>query len=333
MPTIGKPRSNAEARYQRIQMAKLTDAKLIDEAENKIRGNLLNDMTGFVPDSKVKNLKDHNKMGKTEFLELLTHQLQNQDPLNPMDQTKMTAELAQFSQLEQLTNLNTKFDGISRNDNMEAKFYGAGFVGKEVVTRGNSVHLGTEGKADVLFKIPQEAARLLVRIHDSKGNQVGEVWKQNVGRGNQNFTWDGMGMDGTRQPEGNYQTTVFAWDEANVAIKTETVVTGVVESVYFENGETVLNVDGKKVFLRDVDSFHTEGTTKKNAQKMNNAKNNLPAATQKQQVPGQTQNLPTAQNGEQNLRLNSKVNRPQAMNSYRGQSAEPTTGLTSVYDE
>ena len=49
-------------------------------------------------------------MGKDEFLKLLTVQLKNQDPMNPMEQGKMAAELAQFSQLEQLSNLNTSFD-------------------------------------------------------------------------------------------------------------------------------------------------------------------------------------------------------------------------------
>jgi flagellar basal-body rod modification protein FlgD len=322
MPTMGKPLSAQEKRYQQIQMAKNTNARNQDEAERKVRGDLLNDLTGFVPDNKVKNIKNPNQMGKDEFLKLLTHQLQNQDPLNPMDQTKMTAELAQFSQLEQLANLNTKFDGLSRNDKMEAKFYGAGFVGKEVVTAGNSVKLGDEGKADVIFTLPQEAARVLVRIHDGKGNQVGEVWKENIGRGNQTFTWDGKGMDGTRQPAGDYRTSVFAWDAGNAAIKTETKVTGVVESVYFENGETVLQVDGKKVFLRDVDSFHTPGASKK-----------IGMNTQNQQVRRGAQNFPTAQNSQQNLRLKGNVNKPAAIDSYRQQTGEPTTGITSVYDE
>jgi flagellar basal-body rod modification protein FlgD len=315
MPQMGRPISREEARYQKIQMAKKTNARNQDEAERKIRGKLLNDLTGFVPENKVKNIKNPGQMGKDEFLKLLTHQLQNQDPLNPMDQSKMTGELAQFSQLEQLANLNTKFEKVSQNDAIEAKFYGAGFVGKEVVTQGNSLSLGESGRADVLFHLPQEAARVMVRVHDSKNNIVGQVWKENIGRGNQTFTWDGIGLDGSRQPAGEYYVSVAAWDNGNNQIKAETKATGVVESVFFENGETVLKVDGRKVFLRDVDSFHLPGT--KNRQLNRNA-----------------QNLPSAQSLKNELRSNSNINKPQALNSYKAQaSGEPTTGLTSVYDE
>src|SRR5690606_27797084 len=105
---------------------------------------LLNKITGFKPKT-VFDKEDKTKMDKDGFLKLLTHQLQNQDPMKPMDQGKLSSELAQFSQLEQLSNLNSKFDKLGRNAQVEDQFYGASFLGKEVVTSGSSMKIKEDG--------------------------------------------------------------------------------------------------------------------------------------------------------------------------------------------
>ena len=106
MPEIGRPVSNQEQQYKAVTIGpKQMERKAQDEA--KQREQLINNATGYKPKSIYQD-KPHNQMGKDEFLKLLTYQLQNQDPMNPMDQSKMTGELAQFSQLEQLSNLNSK---------------------------------------------------------------------------------------------------------------------------------------------------------------------------------------------------------------------------------
>ena len=90
-------------------------------------------------------------MGKDEFLKLLTVQLQNQDPLKPVDQKKFAADLAQFSQLEQLANMNTKLDSMNENVPVESKFYGASFLGKIVTTSGSTImHDGKPGKSNII---------------------------------------------------------------------------------------------------------------------------------------------------------------------------------------
>src|SRR5690606_35259803 len=120
------------------------------------------------------------------------HQLQNQDPMKPMDQEKLGADLAQFSQLEQLTNLNSKFDKFGQNAQTQDQFYGASFLGKEVVTTGNSMKIKEDGGAgDIIFNLEKDASKVLVRLYDSKNTMVGGMWKENIGRGNQTFNWDG----------------------------------------------------------------------------------------------------------------------------------------------
>ncbi len=198
----------------------------------------------------------HNELGKDEFLKLLTHQLQNQDPLNPMEQNKFAGELAQFSQLEQLTNLNEKFDQFNKDPELLRKTQGASFLGKKVVTSGNSTFFGGEGKdADILFSLEEPAKDVMIRILDDKNNISGEIWKKNLSKGPQLISWDGERPDGVLAKEGNYKVVVKAWDEMSGEVDVESQQEGIVESVSFDDGEMILGIDGKKVYLRDVAQF------------------------------------------------------------------------------
>ena len=330
MPQMGRPLSNQERGFREVTIAK-PDPSNRKDLSPKEKERLLNKITGY----KAKNDlyvdgKEHNKMGKDEFLKLLTHQLQHQDPLKPMEQGKMAAELAQFSQLEQLANLNTKFDGLNKNANIKDKVYGASFLGKEVVTQGRSLNFEGEGKdADILFTLPKPAAKALVRIYDSKNNMVGEIWKENLGRGNQNVMWDGTALDGSPSAAGEYSVNVLAWDRFSEPMNVETKVKGNVESVFFENGETVLMVDGKKVFLRDVDSFHVPGKTKDIALKDDKpAISESLAGVEIQPAKSNPTNLPIAGRSNSGVKLNSV----KPVDAYKANNQAVGTGLTNVYD-
>ena len=341
MPQIGKPFNPREnARRQAFRNVGIAESPVRREAKEiaaREKERLLNKITGYKPKNDlIVDGKKHNQLGKDEFMKLLSAQLKNQDPLDPMKQDKMAAELAQFSSLEQLTNLNKKFDKFGRNDAVEDKFYGASFLGKEVVTSGSTMkHNGPGTQSDILFSLPKPASKVLVRIFDSKNSMVGEIWKENVGRGNQTFTWDGYQLDKSEATPGDYRTQVFAWDEFSEPMEAKTKNTGVVESVFFENGETVLQVDGKKVFLRDVDSFHVPGTR---APEQKSSTQALKEALRQKgpsldQVMGKNVE---ANNAAKNLPLatdqQAKVNLKRA-NMVKAYENEPTTGITSVYDE
>ncbi len=220
-------------------------------------GDQLNDMAGIRPDQKFVDPKEHNKLGKDGFMKLLSHQLANQDPMKPMDQKQFAADLAQFSQLEQLTNMNTKMDGMQKNDTTESKFMAASFIGKEVMSKGTSVKYdGVSRNTTLPFHLNKAAKNILVRIYDSKNQLISQIEKESMGEGSQSVNWDGMQLDGAPAVKGDYRIDVTAYDESMNKFKGETKSTGLVTGVHFENGEAVLELDrGKKVFLRDVESF------------------------------------------------------------------------------
>ncbi len=245
------------------------------ESNRQYDEKLMNELTGQKPKTVYKNGR-HNEMGKNEFLKLLSHQLKNQDPMNPMDQNKFAADLAQFAQLEQLSNMNSKFDKLNPNVGMEDKYYGASFLGKKVVTNGSSVNYKGNGEdADIYFNLPDKADKVVVRVLDKQGNIITEQWKEKLSAGAHKTSWDGNDLAGNPENAGEFRIAVQAWDETGGLIPAHTKIEGLVESVFFENGETVFIVDGRKVFMRDIDSFHVP-----DAKKEMQVKNNTPQKTQ-----------------------------------------------------
>lgn len=295
MPEMGRPVSNQGAEFRQATIApRALNTKV--KSDDQLSEELINKATGQKPKSVYKD-GPHNQLGKDEFLKLLTFQLQNQDPLNPMDQQKMTGELAQFSQLEQLSNLNNKFDKANQNQMIQDKFFAASFVGKEVVTSGSTLKLKEEGEsADVLFKLDGDASKVVIRVLDEKNQIIGETWKENMSHGAHQVTWEGVTLDGQPAAKGNYKAVVKAWDKNGQEVMAQTHATGVVQSVSFEDGEPMLTVDGQKVYLRDVATFQ------------------LPKNNRVQQA------LPTAQDLNGKLPSNRLVNPQQAANSYAEQN-------------
>ena len=205
---------------------------------------------------KYKKVSDHVQMGKDGFLQLLTHQLANQDPLNPMDSDKISAELAQFSQLEQLTSINESINqGQKKSDSVGDRFYSATLLGKKVSsTSTNFTFAGRPIELPVHLK--EAAQNLMLRIYDSRGQIVGQIEKDNLVPGDHRFAWDGISFDGQMITPGEYTFEVLAWDQTGMKLEVDGKSTGTVTGVNFIGDEIILEIDGKqKVSLKDIESF------------------------------------------------------------------------------
>jgi flagellar basal-body rod modification protein FlgD len=190
-------------------------------------------------------------------MKLLAHQLKHQDPMKPMDQKDFSSNLAQFSQLEQLTAMNKKMDGLTNNNANEKRVQGASFLGKNVVTAGTTIDYAGDGKdANLPFHLERPAKNVIIHIYDNKNAMIGKIEKQDLPKGMQDITWDGIGVDNQIAPKETYHYDVVAFDDKNEKFFGTTRAQGTVTGVHFENGETIFNLaDGKKVFLKDVESF------------------------------------------------------------------------------
>ncbi|MFZ5861436.1 MAG: flagellar hook assembly protein FlgD [Nitrospirota bacterium] len=191
-------------------------------------------------------------MGEHAFLRLLTTQLQYQDPLNPMDNTEFVTQLAQFSQLEQTTDLNQRMD--SSLDYLAAlNTYGAaGLLGREVQVSGNGVALGSERPASLRYRLDETAARVGIRVVDSAGSTVRllDVGAQDAG--SHTVSWDGRDGNGRLLPNGAYTYEVGAVNAASEPVRSAQFTVGRVTGVSTDNGVVSLTVNGERVPASDV---------------------------------------------------------------------------------
>ncbi|RPJ66131.1 MAG: flagellar hook assembly protein FlgD [Alphaproteobacteria bacterium] len=255
MPMIGRAGMESRNSYSDIAIKRSEPGQ--GQAVDPKIGDELNKMVGVKPEQRFVNKKDHETLGKDGFMKLLAHQLKNQDPMKPMDQKDFSSNLAQFSQLEQLTAMNKKFDGLTANNDNEKRFQGASYLGKKVVTSGTTIEYSGEGNnVELPFHLDRPAKNAMIRIYDTKNQIVGKVDQEDLGKGQQAVVWDGIGLDGQLAPKDTYHFEVIAFDNNNEKFMGATRAEGTVTGVRFENGETILDVaGGKKVFLKDVESF------------------------------------------------------------------------------
>jgi flagellar basal-body rod modification protein FlgD len=191
------------------------------------------------------------ELGRNDFLNLLVAQLQYQDPLNPMDSTDFTAQLAQFSSLEQLTNMSTQLEELTAAQTSVTNAQAVAYIGRTVLSNGNATHI-TDGTADPLQLVLDAAAEdVFVSIYDDTGalRSTFNTDRMTAGRGS--VEWDGIDMNGNALPDGNYWFEVSAVDTAGEDVGVYPLSSGVVSGVGFEDGEARLVVNG---LLMSIDS-------------------------------------------------------------------------------
>lgn len=186
-----------------------------------------------------------------QFLSLLTTQLQNQDPLAPMDSTEFTNQLVQFSQVEQQINQNKKLDSLVQLQLSNAFSASLGYVGLDVRYLSSEFPYDGQTPVDVSYAITGDAVSARVNVMDSAGKLVysGNV---DADSGSHNFVWDGKSTGGAQLPEGTYSIRIDALDADDAPVKTSTVVTGRVRGVETQNGSIFLLVGDRAVSLANI---------------------------------------------------------------------------------
>jgi flagellar basal-body rod modification protein FlgD len=148
------------------------------------------------------------------FLKILTTQLKNQDPLNPMDNAQMTSQLAQINTISGIEKLNTTLSSLLDIYNSGQAMQAAGMVGKNVLTAGNDLPLSA-GQAVGGVSLSGPADQVTVSILDSAGNVLQSEQLGARQAGNFAFTWDGKKSDGSQLADGRYSFRIDAVQGGN----------------------------------------------------------------------------------------------------------------------
>ena len=168
-------------------------------------------------------------LGQSDFLGLLVAQLKNQDPLNPSDPTQFTSQLAQYSQLEQLFNLNDSMGNLSTAQNNSERLSSLSLIGQDVVVEGANFSLG-KSPVQIGYKGDGTATDIKLRIQDSTGKTVATLAAKDLSTGSHYLTWNGQDASGNMLTSGTYTVAVDAKNGASAATVTPLVratVTGI----------------------------------------------------------------------------------------------------------
>ena len=192
------------------------------------------------------------ELDKDAFLSLLITQLQNQDPLNPTDSVEFTAQLAQFSSLEQLGNVNENLELLQIFQASINNSQAVSLIGKEITAYGNSLNFVSGQPAGCDFKLDGDAGVVAVSIYDHTGEFIKSFESQNLIAGQHTLYWDGTDQNGSPAASGNYTFEVMAADANGNIIQTTTFFSGEVNKVIFENNTTYLISKDQRVALGDI---------------------------------------------------------------------------------
>lgn len=151
------------------------------------------------------------------FLTLLTSQLQNQDPLSPMDSTAFTQQLVQFSQVEQQIRTNQNLEGLVGQYQAASAGAALSYLGKDAIIEADDTYLAG-GAANWAYSLPEAATDLTINVKDASGRTVYSTTTAQRGAGEHLFTWDGTKTNGTTAADGVYTLEVEAQNSSDVDI-------------------------------------------------------------------------------------------------------------------
>lgn len=197
-------------------------------------------------------MKQSMGMNKDDFLKLFITQLQNQDPLNPMDGTEQISQLAQLTQVEQSYNTNSNLQSIVNALGASSALSAISFVGSEVTATGSQVSL-TEGvSTQVTFAMPKSAEQVSVNIMNANGEVVRTLSGGVTAAGESTLAWDGKDANGTQLSTGIYSVAVAGVDAAGNTFAGSPFVRGTVEGINFSGSSPLMNIAGLEIPFSDL---------------------------------------------------------------------------------
>lgn len=214
--------------------------------------NVINNTTN----SSTPATKGKSAMGKDDFMKLMIAQLKYQDPMNPMDGSQYSAQLAQFSSLEQLTNLNDfvkqSIDANylltqSVNNTMSATL-----IGKEVKLTGTDIQNSGQTKCSYGYTLPADASSVDIKIYNEQGALVKTINDEKTSAGTHKLSWDFTDNNGVRVPVGKYSIKIEAKTMGNEDMTIDTFKTGTIDGIRFTESGAMLLVDGVEYKPSDI---------------------------------------------------------------------------------
>lgn len=214
----------------------------------------LNTISNF--NSNLKGVKGKSTLGKDDFMNLMIQQLKFQDPMNPMNGSEFAAQLAQFSSLEQLSNIKD-----SLNSSIEANFQltqsinntmTAALIGKEAKINGSTFEYSGQDEINFGFKLNEKAKSVSIKIYDKDNVLIKTLENLPNTSGEHKLSWDFTDNNGSKVSKGEYHFEVDAKDLNDKKLTVSTYTIGTINAVRFTDNGTKIVVDGAEYNLSDI---------------------------------------------------------------------------------
>lgn len=234
------------------------DDKDIGEVLNKI-----SDPNWVDPQKKIRTT-GNNQLDKEAFMKLLLTQMKNQDPMNPMESHEMATQLAQFTSLEKLTNIDDSIRAQTKAAEPGLNFDSLKLIGK--VVGGDSANILRENDDEIhsiRLNALGDVKDLQVEIRDEGGQTIRTLNKSRVSQGRVDIEWNGLLEDGQKARAGNYKVIASGIGTNGRGVGIETGFEGVVTGVTFGKGGPTLMVGNQKVIMSDIKNIADPVETEK----------------------------------------------------------------------
>jgi len=197
------------------------------------------------PNSQIQS--DKSSLGKDDFMTLLVAQLQAQDPTNPMDAQDFSAQLAQFSTVEQMFNVNDNLVTLQESQIALNNTSALNLIGKTVNSTGDSFGYAEGAPVDLKYNLSADAEKVTIDILNGSNQLIATVEQSDIKAGEGLYTWSGLDSQGDEVPAGDFTFNASAQDSRGNSIPVKTLSSGNVSEVIFDQGISYAIVKGVKV--------------------------------------------------------------------------------------
>ncbi len=195
---------------------------------------------------------DRTNLGQEDFLMLMMTQLKNQDPMKPMENGEFLGQMAQFSAVKGINDLQGSFAKLSESLSGNQTLQATNLIGKSVLTAGGETRLAAGGKIAGAVELTSSASTT-INVYNSAGTLVRKIPLGMKAAGLVDFTWDGRTQSGAQAPAGGYVLKAETKDAKGQAIEVPVLLSTRINSVDLANGKVQVNTeDGRSIALSAV---------------------------------------------------------------------------------
>ncbi len=228
---------------------------------------MINEISGASAGSNSANQSKNTEksaLGRDEFLKLLTFQLRAQNPMKPYDNQEFAAQLAQFSQLEQLIDIRSLLEEQMLSNAILTQTMSnsalPGMLGKTAKAFTNQVQVSGVNDNILGFETPYNVSSGKMTITDSQGGIVNvvELSGNMLNKGSHTINWDGTNLNGDKVPDADYKFTVELFESNGNGFSADTFTKGKIDAVKFKSDGTKLVINGMELPLNAISDITTD---------------------------------------------------------------------------